>query len=175
MITGTGRGSTRAEFLRTAAGGAAGMFLAGAGSLASELVQAGPAAGATLSTSAGSGAQLFHSRPDLRPPKIQIVHRAQETADGYVFITPLSGPGQRGVQMLDDRRSSLVWFRPTDAADGAELPRRALQGRARTHLVGRQVADGPRHRCLRDRRPVVSRDRARSRQGVGNRRICTSS
>jgi hypothetical protein len=113
MIAGAGRGSTRAEFLRTAAGGAAGMFLAGAGSVASELVQAGAAASATRSTSAGSGAQVFHSRPDLRPPKIQIVHRAHETADGYVFITPLSGPGQRGVQMLDDQ-GHLVWFRPTN-------------------------------------------------------------
>ena len=53
----------------------------------------------------------FRTRPDLRPPIVEVVHPAQATADGYLFITPLSGPGQRGVQMLDDR-GNVVWFRP---------------------------------------------------------------
>ncbi|MGZ4439672.1 MAG: arylsulfotransferase family protein [Gaiellaceae bacterium] len=99
---------TRAEFLRRAAGTGAGAFLvAGGGSFAYELLEAGPAEAATGSP----GVHNFRTRPDLRPPIVEVVHPAQETADGYLFITPLSGPGQRGVQMLDDR-GNVVWFRP---------------------------------------------------------------
>ncbi len=43
---------------------------------------------------------------------------------------------------------------------GAELPRPDLQGQAGRDVVGRQGAAGPRRRPLRDRRPVLPRDRA---------------
>ena len=106
------RASTRAEFVR----GAAGLVLGA--SLASELLEAGAAHAAT----ATPGVSQFHSRPDLRPPVVEVIQPAQATADGYLFITPLSGPGQRGVQMLGDG-GDLVWFLPT-------LPQTALNFRA---------------------------------------------
>ena len=50
------------------------------------------------------------------------MHAAGEVAPGYLFITPLSGPGQRGVQMLDNT-GEVVWFHPT-------YPQTALNFRA---------------------------------------------
>ena len=99
---------TRAEFLRRAAGAGAGAFLlAGGGSIAYELLEADPAEAANGTP----GVHNFRTRPDLRPPIVEVVHPAHETAEGYLFITPLSGPGQRGVQMLDDN-GNVVFFRP---------------------------------------------------------------
>jgi Arylsulfotransferase (ASST) len=99
---------TRGEFLRRAAGNGAGaLLLTSGGSLAYELLEAAPAEAAAPSP----GVHNFRTRPDLRPPIVEVVHPAHATADGYLFITPLSGPGQRGVQMLDDR-GNVVFFRP---------------------------------------------------------------
>ena len=117
-----GQAWTRGEFLRRAAGGGAGaLLLASGGSLAYELLEAAPAAAATQTP----GAHNFRSRPDLRPPIVDVVRPAKGTADGYLFITPLSGPGQRGAQMIDDN-GNVVWFHPTD-------PETALNFRAATY------------------------------------------
>ena len=111
----------RSSFRRAAGSGAGAFLLGGGGSLAYELLEAGPAEAATPEP----GVHNFRTRPDLRPPIVEVVHPAQETADGYLFITPLSGPGQRGVQMLDDR-GNVVWFRPV-------LRQAALNFRAATY------------------------------------------
>jgi len=55
--------------------------------------------------------QRFRSRPDLRPPVVTVRRRSHRTAPGYVFIAPLSGPGQDGPMIVDDR-GELVWFQP---------------------------------------------------------------
>ena len=112
---------TRAEFLRRAGGGAGALLLAGGGSVAHELLGADPAEAANGSP----GVHNFRTRPDLRPPIVEVVHPANGTADGYLFITPLSGPGQRGVQMLDDQ-GNVVWFHPV-------TPKAALNFRAQTY------------------------------------------
>jgi Arylsulfotransferase (ASST) len=54
----------------------------------------------------------FVSEPDLKPPKVKVLHREKGTAPGLLFITPSSGPGQRGVQIVDDA-GEPVWFRHT--------------------------------------------------------------
>ncbi len=56
----------------------------------------------------------FPSRPDLRPPRVTIRHRSAATADGFLFLAPSSGPGQRGTLILDDD-GEVVWFQPTRA------------------------------------------------------------
>ena len=68
--------------------------------------------------------QRFRSRPDLQPPEVTILHRAGATAPGLLFLAPSSGPGQRGVLILDDA-GEVVWFRPTS-------PRTAMNFRAAT-------------------------------------------
>ena len=162
---GSGRGGldegwTRAELLRRAAGGGVGLFLLGSGgSIAYQLLEADSVAAATRATGANAGVRTFASRPDLQPPIVEVVHAAQDTADGYLFITPSSGPGPaRRADARRRRRGRLV--PPDHPADGDELPCSDLQGRARAHVVGRQVEERPRRRRVRDRRPVVSRGRA---------------
>ncbi|TML97263.1 MAG: hypothetical protein E6G03_03055 [Actinobacteria bacterium] len=69
--------------------------------------------------SSSSGAQSqplfrhYHSRPDLRPPPIQILKRARDTAAGYIFIAPKKNVEQAGPLILDNR-GRVVWFRPLD-------------------------------------------------------------
>jgi hypothetical protein len=54
----------------------------------------------------------FVSRPDLAPPVVRILRREGNTAPGYLFVAPSSGPGQHGPLVLDDG-GEPVWFRPT--------------------------------------------------------------
>jgi hypothetical protein len=52
----------------------------------------------------------FRSRPDLRPPAVDVATQAHGTAPGYVFVAPKKDPGQDG-PMIVDNRGQLVWFR----------------------------------------------------------------
>ena len=51
-----------------------------------------------------------------------MLHAATEASPGFLFLAPSSGPGQRGVLILDDA-CEVVWFRPTS-------PRTAMNFRA---------------------------------------------
>jgi hypothetical protein len=97
---------SRARFLRGLA--------AGAGALATLELGTVEAAGAPARSARRDDGRVlrFVSRPDLRPPVVTVTHAAEKTADGYVFIAPSSGPGQRGTLILDDR-GEVVWFHPT--------------------------------------------------------------
>jgi Arylsulfotransferase (ASST) len=53
----------------------------------------------------------FVSRPDLRPPKLTVLHHGK-TARGQLFLAPSSGPGQRGL-LIADSTGEPVWFHPT--------------------------------------------------------------
>jgi hypothetical protein len=86
-------------------------------------------AGAVLAASgwrlaAPGGVQRFRSRPDLLPPAVTVLHRDGPVAPGYLFLAPSSGPGQRGVLVLDDA-GEVIWFRATS-------PRTAMNFRAAT-------------------------------------------
>jgi hypothetical protein len=69
----------------------------------------------------------FRSRPDLAPPTVTVLQRAANTAPGYLFLAPSSGPGQRGVLMLDDA-GEVVWFRPTSPRTAMNFRAAALHG-----------------------------------------------
>ena len=66
--------------------------------------------------------QHFRSRSDLLPPVVTVLHPPQGVAPGLLFLAPSSGPGQRGVLILDGA-GEVVWFRPT-------APRTAMNFRA---------------------------------------------
>jgi hypothetical protein len=55
--------------------------------------------------------QVFHSRPDLRPPKVAVTASSPGVATGEIFTTPYDGPGQPGPMILGED-GSLVWFKP---------------------------------------------------------------
>ncbi|MFL5780358.1 MAG: arylsulfotransferase family protein [Thermoleophilaceae bacterium] len=53
--------------------------------------------------------QRFVSRPDLRPPKVEVL-RGPAVGPGYIFVAPKQGPGPAGPMILD-RRGRVVWFK----------------------------------------------------------------
>jgi Arylsulfotransferase (ASST) len=68
-------------------------------------------------TSSGAASRApflhYHSRPDLRPPPVEILKQARRTAPGYIFIAPKKNVEQAGPLILDNR-GHVVWFRPLD-------------------------------------------------------------
>ncbi|HKP88480.1 MAG TPA: arylsulfotransferase family protein [Thermoleophilaceae bacterium] len=54
--------------------------------------------------------QRYKSRPDLRPPKVEIVKGHAAAGNGYIFVAPKNGPGPAGPMILD-RRGRVVWFK----------------------------------------------------------------
>jgi hypothetical protein len=69
-------------------------------------VQAG-----TTTQAAPPPARTYHSRPDLKPPLMQIRTAAHNTAPGYVFLAPKMAVTQAG-PMIMDNRGEVVWFKP---------------------------------------------------------------
>jgi hypothetical protein len=65
--------------------------------------------------SAGSyPVQTFHSRPDLKPPRVTVDVRRDGIAPGLVFLSPYANAGQGGA-MIVDNQGELVWFHPHHA------------------------------------------------------------
>jgi hypothetical protein len=92
---------SRRRFLQAAAG-------VTIGSLSLPAVALGE--GAAASTAAATGAAQFVSEPGLRPPTLSVKART-DPVPGYVFVSTLTGPGQRG-PMIVDNHGEVVWFRP---------------------------------------------------------------
>ena len=91
-------GRTRREFLGTAAAAAAGLALPGV-------------ATARSAAPAPAGYATFVSEPSLKVPTLSVTTRTTPSP-GLIFVTTLTGPGQRGPMIVDDR-GNLVWFRRT--------------------------------------------------------------
>ena len=62
--------------------------------------------------------QHFRSRADLDPPVLVVTAHSPQTAPGYVFAAPYSGPGKSG-PMIFDEAGNLVWFDPLGANTAA--------------------------------------------------------
>jgi hypothetical protein len=118
VIKGTAQGAarTRKEFLKAVGGGA---LLALSGLAGSGLVGCEPDANIRASASpARTGRTLaFRSRPDLRPPPVEVTTPAARGAShGYLFAAAKNGPdeaypAQDGPMILDNV-GSPVWLRP---------------------------------------------------------------
>jgi hypothetical protein len=54
--------------------------------------------------------QHFHSRPDLRPPVVDVTSSSPAVAPGEVFVAPYGGAGQSGPMILDPS-GGLLWFK----------------------------------------------------------------
>ena len=55
----------------------------------------------------------FHSRPELKPPRIKLLKRTRFASPGYIFIAPKKKVTQGGPLILDNR-GRVVWFMPVD-------------------------------------------------------------
>jgi hypothetical protein len=105
-------GLTRAELLLGAAGAGLGLLLGPAGSAGADVLGGAGRRAARQRTASLTTTQSFYSRPDLHPPTIDVLHPSSGTAPGYLMLAPSSGPGQRGVMIIDDA-GELLWFRST--------------------------------------------------------------
>jgi outer membrane protein assembly factor BamB len=121
---------TRRKFLGAAAAGTAWVALAGI--LGCEAIKP---TRATTSPARVGQAWSFRSRPDLKPPVLEVTTRAHDTASGYVFCAPKNGPeeagpGQNGWLILDDT-GQPVWFRPVgrEAMDAMDFKLQSYRGR----------------------------------------------
>ena len=100
-------GFTREELVRRSALLGGGLLLSGG----LTRLLAGDVALAAPPSVAKGVVHHFLSRPDLRPPVLSVL-RADRVSDGYLFLAPSAGPGQRGVLIVDDR-GQVVFFHPT--------------------------------------------------------------
>ena len=55
--------------------------------------------------------QHFHSAPTLQPPVLAVTANSGQTAPGYIFTAPYSGPGPSGPEIFN-ATGELVWFDP---------------------------------------------------------------
>lgn len=112
----SGERLTRSQVLRRGAAGGVGLLLAAGGARAAVRLTGRDGSAVdrlrTLVTPQAGSVQRFVSRADLRPPVVSVVTPAATVAPGLLFLAPSSGPGQRGVMIVDDT-GRLVWFRPT--------------------------------------------------------------
>jgi Arylsulfotransferase (ASST) len=82
------------------------------------------------SASAGAKAPYrdYHSRPDLKPPTVQIVKHARDTAPGYVFIAPKKDVVQAGPLILDNL-GRVIWFQPLNTHGVTDFRVQRYRGR----------------------------------------------
>ena len=63
----------------------------------------------------------FRSRPDLRPPEIEVNKNLPGAAPGYIFVSPKKGPGEEAptqdAPLIVDASGEPVWFHPLQDAE----------------------------------------------------------
>jgi hypothetical protein len=88
----------------------------------------------------------YRSRPDLRPPEIEVIRAARATAPGLVFVSPKKvfgarpRPGLQSGPLIADDRGEPVWFAPLDRGNVTDFRVQDYQGKpVLTWWQGRQV------------------------------------
>ena len=106
-----------------------------------------PAATAAAAAQAAAATDPPHyvSRPDLRPPRIQVLNASPGRGEGLLLTAPMLSGAQtdRGV-MLHDDAGEVVWFRPGVEASRNDLQKISWFGRDALiflESVGFDVAD----------------------------------
>jgi len=107
---------TRRRFLGAVAAGGAWVTLSSTLGCESDL-----RARAIASPQRGEQPWAFRSRPDLRPPAVEVRTQAHGTAPGYVFVSPKKEPGATGpsedAPLIVDDSGQPVWFHPLQGDD----------------------------------------------------------
>ena len=159
--------TTRAGFLRRASAARSGSLLGG---VALEGLLGGAEAEAATPRSPND-VRRFHSRPDLRPPRVTILRGGDVRR--LLFLAPSSGPGQRGALILDGR-GDVVWFHPTTPLTTMNFRPALYKGKpvltcgrpsrtwARPRQARRHGLDVPSDRAAAGSRPTVRPARVRA-------------
>ncbi len=85
----------------------------------------------------------FHSRPDLKPPRIKLFTRAGLLSAGYIFIAPKKRVVQGGPLILDNP-GRVVWFLPVDQRGVTDFRVQHYRGRPVLTWWRGKSADGSR-------------------------------
>ena len=68
------------------------------------------------------GPWAFRSRPDLSPPAVEVRREAHDdTASGYVFVSPQEDDSGQGGSLAVDDEGQVVWFRPLQDTSGRAM------------------------------------------------------
>ena len=105
-----------------------------------------PASTTTQAAAAPPPSRTYHSRPDLKPPLVQIRTAAHNTAPGYIFIAPKMVVAQAG-PMIMDNRGEVVWFKPLNTRGVTDFRVQHYRGKPvltwwRGHVSNVGVGDG---------------------------------
>ena len=111
-----GKGLTRRDFVKYAGAGGAWLALFGLPGC-----EADPRITATASPKRAGQTWAFRSRPDLKPPPVEVTTPARGAAPGYVFAASKNGPGEehpaQDGPMILDNEGRPVWFRPVSSEE----------------------------------------------------------
>ena len=70
----------------------------------------------------------YESRPDLKPPTVEILKRTKRTSPGYIFIAPKKEVVQAGPLILDNQ-GRVVWFLPLNTHGVTDFRMQQYRGR----------------------------------------------
>jgi len=101
---------------------------------------------ATVAQTKPPPSRTYHSRPDLKPPLVQIRTPAHNTAPGYIFLAPKMVVAQAG-PMIMDNRGEVVWFKPLNTRGVTDFRVQHYLGKPvltwwRGHVSNMGVGDG---------------------------------
>ncbi|MDX6408253.1 MAG: hypothetical protein QOE13_1324 [Gaiellaceae bacterium] len=85
-------------------------------------------AGTTTQAAPRPPSRAYHSRPDLKPPLVEIRTAAHATAPGYVFLAPKMVVAQAG-PMIMDNKGELIWFKPLNTRGVTDFRVQQYQGK----------------------------------------------
>jgi hypothetical protein len=85
-------------------------------------------AASTNDARAEAPTRRYESRPDLKPPTVEILKRTKRATPGYIFIAPKKEVVQAGPFILDNR-GRVVWFLPLDTHGVTDFRAQRYRGR----------------------------------------------
>jgi hypothetical protein len=92
------------------------------------LIALSSCAGASSAASAQPAYRHYHSRPDLKPPPVEILTRTRRTTPGYIFIAPKKKVAQTG-PLIVDNYGNVAWFLPAETRGVTDFRVQRYQGR----------------------------------------------
>jgi arylsulfotransferase ASST len=113
---------------------------------------------ASASSDGAGRARAYRTRPDLRPPAIEVNASSPEASSGYIFVAPKKEPGglapSQDAPLIIDGKGEPVWFHPLrdPEADAFNFEVQTYKGEAvLTWCVGHHSGYGQGEYVIADR------------------------